>query len=91
MPPEKIVLLIDISKSMSVLDISDNKGMLSRIDATKKLAINIIQNSPETPTAIMIFGNGTRLNTPFTIDKRELIRNIEAITLGDLPGKTNIS
>jgi hypothetical protein len=45
----------------------------------------------KTPISIMLFGNTTRLEIPYTTDKTELLRSIETITPGDLPGKTNIS
>jgi Ca-activated chloride channel homolog len=90
-PPEKTLFLMDISKSMNVRDISHTSKEISRIEAAKEIARHLVWWMEKTPVSIMLFGNTPRLEIPYTTDKTELLRSIETITPGDLPGKTNIS
>ncbi|MCC6660337.1 MAG: BatA and WFA domain-containing protein [Phycisphaerales bacterium] len=89
------LLVIDASASMNSTDAAgEGNSVISRLDAAKQQAINLVRNLRQSGAfdreggdraMVIAFDKGARVVQPFTSDKAELIRAIESIRPTDAP------
>ncbi|MBT3455561.1 VWA domain-containing protein [bacterium] len=78
-----IVLAIDVSGSMSLIDDEDDPQR--RIDVAKKEALNFVKRRESDQIGLVIFGNVAVSRCPLTLDKNILSEIISEIELGVVP------
>lgn len=84
-----IVLAVDVSGSMSALDLSKNKReLLTRLDAVKKVIEDFIKNRPNDRIGMIIFGSNPFLVSPLTLNHDWLLKNIERVEIGAIDGNS---
>ncbi|MCK4871661.1 MAG: VWA domain-containing protein [Phycisphaerales bacterium] len=94
---ERIVIMIDRSRSMSAVD---QEGGLSRLEQAKRDAIRLVEALPsprlfsaasgdkQASVMVIAFAERAQLYTNFTTDRRQIIDAIKTVTPTD--GRTNI-
>lgn len=73
----KMIILVDVSKSMLTVDIVSGGTKISRLDVAKSKAIEMIRTFAWHPISIIAFAWESRTITPFTTDSES---NINAVT-----------
>ncbi|MBO6101658.1 MAG: VWA domain-containing protein, partial [Opitutales bacterium] len=82
-----IVLAIDVSNSMSALDLSTSTKIQTRLDAVKSVVQDCIKNRPHDRIGMVVFGVNTFLVSPVTLSHDWLNQNIERVELGLIDGR----
>lgn len=78
-----LMMAIDISGSMREDDMRLNGRLISRIGATKRVAIDFIEKRIGDHLGLIVFAAYPYLQTPLTFDRKSLIENIAKAQLGD--------
>lgn len=84
-----IVLAVDVSGSMSALDLSKSRNeILTRLDAVKRVIETFIKNRPNDRIGMIIFGSNPFLVSPLTLNHDWLLQNIERVEIGSIDGNS---
>ncbi len=84
-----IMLTIDVSYSMSALDLSKSSNEpQTRLDAVKEVVTDFIQNRPNDRIGMMVFASNPFLVSPLTISHDWLLKNSNRIDLGMIDGNS---
>lgn len=84
-----IVLAVDVSGSMSALDLSKSRSeLLTRLDAVKSVIETFIKNRPNDRIGMIIFGSNPFLVSPLTLNHDWLLQNIERVEIGSIDGNS---
>ena len=81
-----IMLAVDVSSSMSALDLSNNNKILTRLDAVKDVIRDFIKKRPNDRIGMVVFGANTFMVSPLTLSHDWLDKNIDRIELGLIDG-----
>lgn len=81
-----IVLLVDVSGSMSALDFSTQEKVATRLDAVKEVLDEFIQKRPDDRIGLVAFAVNPYLVSPLTLNHDWLLRNLDRIELGLIDG-----
>lgn len=76
----KVILLVDVSKSMFTQDMTENSAPVSRLEAAKIRSLGLIQTLKTHPISIVVFAGESRILTPFTLDTQMLRDSIDTIS-----------
>ena len=82
-----IMLVLDVSPSMGINDMSLNGQQVTRLDAVKHAAKQFILNRSGDKIGLILFGERPYLLTPLTFDKQNLLMRLDDATIG-LAGKS---
>lgn len=82
-----IMLVLDLSPSMSVEDMPVNRHFVSRLDVVKRAAKEFVQNRSSDQIGLILFGERAYLQTPFTFDTHTILERIDDASAG-LAGKS---
>ncbi len=74
-----VLLLVDLSRSMGVTDVSD-----TRLAAAKRLAWDVVSAHPSDRVGLVVFGGAAFLQMPFTSDRASLRLFLDAASPDDL-------
>ena len=86
-----MAFVLDVSKSMSVVDIEQSSMYTSRILAAKKLIASYITSHPENKYALSIFAGGSDRSLPFTTDTNLFLTLLSGASSKNIAeGGTNI-
>ncbi|HEY7613489.1 MAG TPA: VWA domain-containing protein [Gemmatimonadales bacterium] len=80
-----VLLLLDLSRSMGVADMSGRlAGRETRLSAAKELAWNVVSAYPGDRVGLVVFGGSAFLQMPFTSDRASLRLFLDAASPDDL-------
>jgi Ca-activated chloride channel homolog len=82
-----IFLVLDISGSMELPDMTLNHKPATRLTVVKQAAENFIRARPEDHIGLILFGTQAYLQTPLTYDHASILKRIQDASVG-LAGKT---
>lgn len=85
-----IVITLDLSSSMSALDLSTSKALLTRLDAAKKVVSEFIEKRPYDRIALVAFAANTYVVSPLTLNHDWLEKNLDRLELGEIEDGTAI-
>lgn len=86
-----IVLVLDLSGSMSIEDFELDGAPAQRLDAVKRVAARFARNREGDRLGLVIFGEDAYFATPMTYDTEAVARAIEEATIGISGRSTAIS
>ncbi len=82
-----IVLAVDVSGSMSALDLSKSREeLLTRLDAVKSVLDDFIKNRPNDRIGMIAFGANPFIVSPLTLNHDWLTQNIDRLEIGLIDG-----
>ena len=81
-----IVVTLDLSRSMSALDLSTRKAILTRLDAAKKVVREFIEKRPYDRIALVAFAADAYVVSPLTLNHDWLQKNLDRLELGEIDG-----
>ncbi len=87
---QEVVLLIDISQSMSIRDYSYNGKNITRFDVLKGIVNNFISDRPRDHFSIVVFSSEAATLVPMTKDNNLTRKMLDRLTLGLLGEETAI-
>ncbi len=73
------IWLLDVSKSMDVVDVTENNRTISRLTKAKSVIENYIIAHPENRYALVIFAGSSRLVSPLTSEHSSLLTFLSSI------------
>ena len=79
-----IVVTLDFSGSMSALDLSTDKQIVTRLDAAKKVVNEFIEKRPYDRIALVIFAADAFVVSPLTLNHDWLTKNLRHRDLGEV-------
>lgn len=85
-----LMLAVDISPSMQVLDFSTQNKYISRMDATKEVVGNFINNRKGDRVGLVVFGEAAYLYVPMTLDVTSVSRMLQNVVPGMAGNSTAI-
>lgn len=77
-----IILGIDLSRSMSALDLSDKSKENTRLDVVKKIASSFINERDGDRVGIVLFGQNAYLQSPLTLDNALAVQMLNLSQIG---------
>ncbi len=86
----EVVLLIDISQSMSIRDYKYNNKEITRFDVLKGIVNNFISDRPNDHFSIVVFSSKAATLVPMTKDNQLTRKMLDRLTLGLLGEETAI-
>jgi Ca-activated chloride channel family protein len=81
-----IVLVQDLSGSMSAVDLSDDNHVVTRVDAAKHVMTDFINKRPNDRIGLVVFGRDPYLVSPITLNHDWLLQNLDRIHLNTIDG-----
>jgi len=85
-----IVVAIDLSGSMASEDFTENGKYVSRIDLSKEVVKNFINNRPNDRIGLVAFAGRAYIASPLTLDHDFLLQNLSRLCLGLIEDQTAI-
>lgn len=83
-----IMFLIDVSPSMSILDVSTNGKELSRLDLAKDCIKNFVTQNKNIAIGLTLFASESSLLIPETLNHDIFLKRLETISVGELGNGT---
>jgi len=83
-----IVLVLDMSYSMSSVDLSVGNEVVTRVDAAKQVMRDFIKRRPDDRIGMVVFGSEPYLVSPITLNHDWLLQNIERLHLHLVDGSS---
>jgi Ca-activated chloride channel family protein len=83
-----IVLVLDMSYSMSSVDLSVGDEVVTRVDAAKQVMRDFIKRRPDDRIGMVVFGAEPFLVSPITLNHDWLLQNIERLHLHLIDGSS---
>ena len=77
-----LMVLIDVSESMSALDFSTKDNLLTRLDISKDVISNFVKERTYDRIGLIIFGKYAYLESPLTYDKTTINSIINSTQIG---------
>ena len=77
-----LMLVLDVSESMSTPDFSVNQYNVSRLQAVQSVMSTFIQQRAEDRIGLVVFGNGAFLQAPLTLDHKVVQALLEQLRPG---------
>ena len=81
-----IVVTLDLSRSMSALDLSTQEDIVTRLDAAKRVVENFIGKREFDRIGLVAFAANAYVVSPLTLNHDWLKRNLERLELGKIDG-----
>lgn len=81
-----IVLAVDLSFSMAALDFAKPNNLVTRLDVTREVLSDFVDQRPNDRLGLVAFGEDAYLLSPLTLDHNWLRRNLDRTRLGLIPG-----
>jgi Ca-activated chloride channel family protein len=77
-----LLLAVDISRSMEIVDFSDHGKPISRIAATKKVVSNFVQHRTGDRIGLIVFAEQAFLTIPLTLDTTSVVKMLNNLLIG---------
>ena len=81
-----IVVTLDLSRSMSALDLSTQEDIVTRLDAAKRVVENFIGKREFDRIGLVAFAANAYVVSPLTLNHDWLKRNLRRLELGEIDG-----
>ena len=81
-----IVVTLDLSRSMSALDLSTQEDIVTRLDAAKRVVENFIGKRGFDRIGLVAFAANAYVVSPLTLNHDWLKRNLRRLELGEIDG-----
>lgn len=85
-----LMLAVDLSRSMDIVDFSENGHPLSRIAATKKVVANFVRNRAGDRVGLIVFAEQAFLTIPLTLDTAAVSKLLNNLLVGMAGERTAI-
>lgn len=85
-----LMLAVDLSRSMDIVDFSEGGKPLSRIAATKKVVTNFVQNRAGDRIGLIVFAEQAFLTIPLTLDTTAVSKLLNNLLVGMAGERTAI-
>lgn len=85
-----LMLAVDLSRSMDIVDFSENGRPLSRIAATKKVVANFVRQRTGDRVGLIIFADQAFLTIPLTLDTTAVSKLLNNLLVGMAGERTAI-
>lgn len=85
-----LMLAVDLSRSMDIVDFSEKGHPLSRIAATKKVVANFVQNRSGDRVGLIVFAEQAFLTIPLTLDTAAVSKLLNNLLVGMAGERTAI-
>lgn len=85
-----LMLAVDLSRSMDIVDFSDHGQPLSRIAATKKVVANFVRNRVGDRVGLIVFAEQAFLTIPLTLDTAAVSKLLNNLLVGMAGERTSI-
>jgi Ca-activated chloride channel family protein len=85
-----LMLAVDLSRSMDVVDFSDGGKPVSRISATKKVVANFVQQRSGDRVGLIVFAEQAFLTIPLTLDTTAVSKLLNNLVVGMAGERTAI-
>jgi len=85
-----LMLAVDLSRSMEIIDFKDGVIPISRIAATKKVVSNFVQQRSGDRLGLIVFGEQAFLTIPLTLDTATVIKLLNNLRVGMAGERTAI-
>ena len=83
-----IVLVLDMSYSMSSVDLSVGNEVVTRVDAAKQVMRDFIKRRPDDRIGMVVFGSEPYLVSPITLNHDWLLQNVDRLHLHLIDGSS---
>jgi len=77
-----LMLAVDISRSMDIVDFREDGQPISRINATKKVVSNFVQQRAGDRLGLIVFAENAYLTIPLTLDTNSVIKMLNNLIVG---------
>ncbi len=85
-----LMLAVDLSRSMDIVDFNENGRPLSRIAATKKVVTNFVQNREGDRIGLIVFAEQAFMTIPLTLDTKAVSKLLNNLIVGMAGERTAI-
>lgn len=85
-----LMLAVDLSRSMDIVDFSENGQPLSRIAATKKVVANFVRHRQGDRVGLIVFAEQAFLTIPLTLDTAAVSKLLNNLLVGMAGERTAI-
>lgn len=85
-----LMLAVDLSRSMEIVDFSEKGKPLSRIAATKKVVANFVRHRVGDRVGLIVFAEQAFLTIPLTLDTRAASKLLDNLVVGMAGERTAI-
>jgi Ca-activated chloride channel family protein len=85
-----LMLAVDLSRSMDIVDFSDHGQAVSRIAATKKVVANFVRNRVGDRVGLIVFAEQAFLTIPLTFDTAAVSKLLNNLVVGMAGERTSI-
>lgn len=85
-----LMLAVDLSRSMDIVDFSEHGQPLSRIAATKKVVANFVRNRSGDRVGLIVFAEQAYLTIPLTLDTAAVSKLLNNLLVGMAGERTAI-
>lgn len=85
-----LMLAVDLSRSMDIIDFSDNGKPTSRIAATKRVVANFVKKRVGDRVGLIVFAEQAFLTIPLTLDTNAVTKLLNNLLVGMAGERTSI-
>jgi Ca-activated chloride channel family protein len=79
---KNLMLVLDVSESMSTPDFLTNQYTISRLEAVQSVVSQFVEQRADDRIGLVVFGNGAFLQAPLTLDHKVILSLLEQLRPG---------
>lgn len=84
-----VMMTVDISGSMSGLDLSEGRDDVTRLDVVKQMFHTFVERRPDDLIGLVTFGGYASVRAPLTADHRALLHTLSGVRIPGAQGDTD--